>query len=140
MPLNNDGPRTWTSHYDPKVSQKLDFEDLTILDYLGQSFKDFPSNAALIFQGYKLSFAGLKDMVDRFATALTSFGIEKGDAVAILLPNTIPCVAAYYAILQIGGVVVMNNPLYSDRELSHQFNDSGAKAHHHSGSSGQSYD
>jgi long-chain acyl-CoA synthetase len=44
-----------------------------------------------------------------------------------LLPNVIPCVVAYYAILKIGAITVMNNPLYSDRELEHQFNDSGSK-------------
>ena len=39
----------------------------------------------------------------------------------------IPCVAAYYAILRLGAIAVMNNPVYSDRELEHQFNDSGSK-------------
>ena len=58
---------------------------------------------------------------------LIGFGVAKGDSVAILLPNVIPCVAGYYAILKIGAIAVMNNPLYSDRELEHQFNDSGAK-------------
>ena len=67
-------------------------------------------------------------MVDRFATCLTAFGIKPKDAVAILLPNVIPCVVAYFAILKIGAITVMNNPLYTDRELDHQFNDSGAKA------------
>ena len=46
---------------------------------------------------------------------------------AILLPNMIPCVIAYFAILKIGAITVMNNPLYSDRELEHQFKDSGSK-------------
>jgi long-chain acyl-CoA synthetase len=82
---------------------------------------------ALNFQGYETSFQELSDMVDRFATCLHKFGVRKGDAVAILLPNMIPCVAAYYAILRIGAIAVMNNPLYSDRELEHQFSDSGAK-------------
>jgi long-chain acyl-CoA synthetase len=44
-----------------------------------------------------------------------------------LLPNVIPCVVACYAIMKIGGITVMNNPLYSDRELEHQFNDSDSK-------------
>jgi len=56
-----------------------------------------------------------------------SKGIKKGDVVAILLPNMIQTVAAYYAALKIGAIVQMNNPLYTDRELSYQFNDSGAK-------------
>jgi long-chain acyl-CoA synthetase len=87
----------------------------------------FPNKMALTFQGYQVSFAKLDDMVDRFAACLTDFGIKKGDSVAILLPNVIPCVVAYYAIMRIGAITVMNNPLYSDRELEHQFNDSGSK-------------
>jgi long-chain acyl-CoA synthetase len=59
--------------------------------------------------------------------ACTPWAFRKGDSVAILLPNVIPCVVAYYGILKIGARAVMNNPLYSDRELKHQFNDSGAK-------------
>ena len=82
---------------------------------------------ALSFQGYKVTYRELKDMVDRFAACLHDFGLQKGDSIAILLPNIIPCVVSYYAILKIGGIAVMNNPLYSDRELEHQFNDSGAK-------------
>lgn len=66
-------------------------------------------------------------MVGKFAAALKDFGIKKGDSVAILLPNLIPCVVAYYATLRIGGIVVFNNPLYSDTELEHQFTDSGSK-------------
>lgn len=77
--------------------------------------------------GYKMGYRELVTMRDRFATCLADFGIQKGDRVAILLPNTIPCVVAYCAILKIGGIVVMNNPLYTDRELEHQFNDSGAQ-------------
>lgn len=46
---------------------------------------------------------------------------------AILLPNSIPCVVAYFAILKIGAIVVLNNPLYSDPELEHQFTDSDSK-------------
>ena len=65
--------------------------------------------------------------MDRFATCLTEFGMKKGDAVSIFLPNSIPCVVAYYAILKIGAIVVMNNPLYSDPELEHQFNDSDSR-------------
>jgi long-chain acyl-CoA synthetase len=66
-------------------------------------------------------------MVDRFAACLTDLGVKKGDSVAILLPNVIPCVVAYYATLRIGAITVMNNPLYADRELEHQFTDSDSK-------------
>jgi long-chain acyl-CoA synthetase len=73
-----------------------------------------------------MTYTHLNDTVCRFAAALKELGIKKGDRVAILLPNIIPCVVAYYAALKIGGIVVLNNPLYADRELERQFTDSGA--------------
>ena len=119
--------KPWLKSYEEGVPEFVDYEELCMPDYLDRSARDFPEMDALIFQGYRLKYKGLKDMVDRFATCLTDFGVKKGDAVAILLPNVIPCVAAYYAIMKVGGITVMNNPLYSDVELEHQFNDSGSK-------------
>lgn len=117
----------WSAQYEEGVPQNIDYEETCLPDFLERSARDFPDNMALLFQGYRMSYRELKEMVDRFAAVLNGFGIQKGDSVAILLPNVIPCVVAYYAILKIGGIAVMNNPLYSDRELEHQFNDSGAK-------------
>ena len=117
----------WTDHYEKDVPQHIDYEEACLPEFLERSARDFPDNMALLFQGYRMSYRELQEMVDRSAAVLQGFGIQKGDSVAILLPNVIPCVVAYYAILKIGGIVVMNNPLYSDRELEHQFNDSGAK-------------
>ncbi|KPA11025.1 Long-chain-fatty-acid--CoA ligase [Candidatus Magnetomorum sp. HK-1] len=117
----------WKKHYSREVPPEIDFQEIFLPDYLERSVQNFPDKAALIFQGYTVKYKELKDMVDRFAACLKAFGIQKGDSVAILLPNTIQCVVSYYAIVKIGGIVVMNNPLYADPELEHQFNDSGAK-------------
>jgi len=117
----------WKKHYSAHIPSKMDFKELFLPDYLQKSVQNFPDKAALIFQGYIVTYKELQDMVDRFAACLKSFGIQKGDSVAILLPNTIQCVVCYYATIKLGGIVVMNNPLYADPELEHQFNDSGAK-------------
>ncbi len=119
--------KSWLSSYEQGIKENVEFNDVLVSQYLEESTKNFPDNPALIFQGYTLSFTELSEMVARFAAALKSFGIKKGDSVAILLPNVIPCVVAYYATLKIGGIVVFNNPLYSDRELEHQFTDSDSK-------------
>jgi long-chain acyl-CoA synthetase len=124
----SDQEKPWLKYYPDGVPVELEFEDLFLTDYLERWAQKRPDEDALIFQGYKMSFRELKNNVDRLATILTNFDIAKGDSVAILLPNVIPCVIAYYAIQKIGAIVVMNNPLYSDRELEYQFNDSGAKA------------
>jgi long-chain acyl-CoA synthetase len=118
--------KIWLNAYEPKIQDTIDFKDIPVPQFLKDSAARFPEHPALIFQGYSVSFRELDEMVGKFAAALRDFGIKKGDSVAILLPNVIPCVVAYYATLRIGGIVVFNNPLYSDRELEHQFTDSGS--------------
>ena len=119
--------KPWRQYYEEGVPEKIEYETICLPEILRRTASQFPNHMALLFQGYKITFQELNNMVDRFAACLDDFGVRKGDRVAILLPNLIPCVASYYAILKIGGIVVMNNPLYSDRELEHQFNDSDSK-------------
>ncbi|MFZ0240773.1 MAG: long-chain fatty acid--CoA ligase [Desulfobacterales bacterium] len=119
--------KPWLTSYENGVPEFAEYEDICLPAFLDRSTERYPDRCALNFQGYRIRFRQLKEMVDRFASALSAFGVGPGDRVALLLPNTIPCVAAYYAALKIGAIAVMNNPLYADRELEHQFNDSGAK-------------
>ncbi len=119
--------KPWFAHYEKDVPEAVDYEEVCLPGFLERSAEKFPNNMALLFQGYKVTYRELNDMVNRFAICLSDFGVKKGDSVAILLPNLIPCVASYYAIMRIGAIAVMNNPLYSDRELEHQFNDSDSK-------------
>ena len=118
-------------YYDKGVPEKIHYEEICMPDILDRVAAERPDRMALNFQGYTMNYKELKDMVNRFAACLTGMGIKKGDAVAIILPNMIPCVVAYYAIHKIGAIVVLNNPTYSDRELEHQLNDSGSKALNH---------
>lgn len=117
----------WQRSYEPNIKPHLTFEKTMLPEFLERSAAEFPDRIALVFEGHTVSYRKLNEMVNRFAACLNDMGIRKGDGVAILLPNVIPCVIAYYAILKIGAIAVMNNPLYSDRELEHQFKDSGAK-------------
>jgi long-chain acyl-CoA synthetase len=119
--------KPWISSYEKGVPEKIEYEKICLPEILERSAHRFPNKMALLFQGYEISFRKLNDMVNRFAACLHAFGINKGDSVAVLLPNVIPCVVVYYAILKIGGIAVMNNPLYSDRELEYQLNDSDSK-------------
>lgn len=119
--------KPWLNSYEKGVPESIPYEEICMPDILDRMAGKLGDKPALLFQGTSVSFGQFKEMVDRFAACLTDFGVKQGDAVAILLPNTIPCVVAYYAILKVGAITVMNNPLYSDPELEHQFNDSGAK-------------
>jgi long-chain acyl-CoA synthetase len=76
-----------------------------------------------------MTYGELDRAVDRFASFLQNkLGIQKGDRVAIMLPNILQFPVAELATLKIGAVCVNTNPLYTPREMRHQFNDSGAKA------------
>lgn len=119
--------KPWLKSYLPEVPPEIEFKKIFLTDYLTSAVNEFPDKMALNFQGYAMTYKELDAMVNIMATCLNQLGVKKGDRVAILLPNVIPCVVAYYAAMKIGAIVVMNNPLYTDRELEHQFNDSGAK-------------
>jgi long-chain acyl-CoA synthetase len=119
--------KPWLANYEEGVQTTLKYEKLTLPDFLERTTANYPDRMALNFQGYTITYTQLTEMVNRFAAFLTDKGVKKGDSVAILLPNMIQCVVSYYAILMLGAITVMNNPLYSDRELEHQFNNSEAK-------------
>lgn len=118
--------KPWLSRYEAGVPETPSIEALTVPEFLARTASSFPEKPALNFQGCALTYRQMMDLTNRAANALKKLGLKRGDRVALLLPNVIPCVVTYYATLKAGGIVVMNNPLYSDRELTHQFNDSGA--------------
>lgn len=119
--------RVWHKHYNPDVPAELAFEHLTVPEMLSRSARKFPDTVALIYMGKKIRYRELDSMVNRFARALEDLGVKKGDTVAMLLPNIPQVVIANYAAFRIGAVAAQNNPLYTERELVYQLNDSDAK-------------
>src|SRR5574340_614196 len=102
--------KPWLKSYEKGVPEFVKYEEVCLPDFLERTAAEFTDKPALIFQGTTVTFGQLKEMVDCFAACLADCGIKKGDAVALLLPDIIPCVVAYYAILKIGAITVMNNP------------------------------
>lgn len=92
-----------------------------------ESAKRYPKNISIHYQGRSFTYSELDDLSSRFASALVSLGVKRGDRVAIFLPNTPQFVFAFFGILKVGAIVVNDNPLYKERELEHQINDSGAE-------------
>jgi len=117
--------KPWIEHYGKGVPESIDFIELPMPAILKETAAKYPSTTALIYEGNKISYSQLDEMVDRCASFLYDLGVKKGDRIGILLPNSVPLVVSYYAILKIGAVAVMNNPLFTDRELEFLFKDSG---------------
>ncbi len=118
--------KIWLKAYAVGVPAEIEFEKISLADALARSAGQFPSRPALIFQGTIVTFQQLDDMVSRFASALIALGVKPGDKVAVLLPNLVQTVVCFYAAMRAGAVVALNNPLYTDRELEYQYNDSGS--------------
>ncbi|MCX8124688.1 MAG: long-chain fatty acid--CoA ligase [Spirochaetes bacterium] len=118
--------RIWHKNYPPQVPRQLDFDKTTMPQALTRSAHKFAENTALIFMGKKINYATLEKMVNTFAKALKALGVKKGNTVALVLPNIPNVVIANYAIWRIGAIAALNNPLYTERELQYQLNDSDA--------------
>ncbi len=102
-------------------------EKRPLFSLLSDSAKRYPNNICLHYQGRNLTYAQVEETSSRFASALVSLGLRRGDRVAVFLPNTPQLVFAYFGVLKAGGVLVMCNPVYKERELEYQIKDSGAE-------------
>ena len=119
--------RLWHKSYAHGVPWSVDYERLTVSEGLARSARDFPDKTALNYIGAKISYRELDGLVNRFARALLDLGVGKGDKVATIMPNIPQMIIANMAAFRIGAVVVLNNPLYTERELQYQLDDSDAK-------------
>ena len=119
--------RQWHKSYAPGVPKTLDYEKLTMSEALTRSAQRFPGHTALNYMGKKITFKELNGRVNQFARALMDLDVRPGDKVAVCLPNIPQVIIANMAIFRIGAVSVQNNPLYTERELEYQLNDSDSK-------------
>ncbi|QMT18660.1 AMP-binding protein [Planococcus maritimus] len=120
--------KPWLAHYPEEVPRTLTYPSMPVQEYLTKAYEDFPQKTAIHFLGRELSYEELYESAMKMANYLQKLGIQKGDRVSIMLPNCPQAVISFYGILYAGGVVVMTNPLYTEREISYQMKDSGAKA------------
>lgn len=88
----------------------------------------FADNVAFISMGKSITYRELDEQSKAMAAHLQSLGLQKGDRVALMMPNILQYPITLMAVLRAGYTVVNVNPLYTPRELEHQLNDSGAKA------------
>lgn len=119
--------KPWLRYYSPGVPAEVDVPRVPLTRFLDGAARDHPRHTALIFFGYKINYRRLRQAVNTFATALRGLGVDKGDRVAMVLPNCPQEVIAFFAVLRVGAIVVMHNPLYTVSELHYQLVDCGAK-------------
>lgn len=121
--------RPWLKLYPSGVPANVDvdaYPNLTTM--LDETFKKFRSKPAFTCMGKTMTFEEVDRLSAQFGAYLHSRGLEPGDRVALMMPNMLQYPVAMFGVLRAGLVIVNTNPLYTPREMLHQFNDSGAKA------------
>ncbi|RFC62947.1 long-chain fatty acid--CoA ligase [Fulvimarina endophytica] len=119
----------WLNHYQDGVAHDLPpFDYRSLADLLDEAFEKHGDLTAFLLMGGKMSFRELDRHSKTFAAYLQSIGLKKGDRIALMMPNVFAYPVAVAGALRAGLIVVNTNPLYTTGELTHQLNDSGAKA------------
>ncbi|WP_188676771.1 long-chain-fatty-acid--CoA ligase [Subtercola lobariae] len=118
--------RPWLSSYAEGVPSDIELPTESLVDFIEGSVARHGRRVALEFFGSETTYRELGEQIDRAAEGLRKLGVKHGDRVALVLPNCPQHIAAFYAVLRLGAIVVEHNPLYTPRELRHQFEDHGA--------------
>jgi long-chain acyl-CoA synthetase len=121
--------KPWLDHYPAGIPAIINPDQYSrVIDMVEESFKKYADQPAFIFMGKAMTFRELDEKSAAFGAYLRSRGLEPGDRVALMMPNLLQYPIAMFGILRAGLILVNTNPLYTPREMKHQFVDSGAKA------------
>jgi long-chain acyl-CoA synthetase len=121
--------RPWFKQYPAGVPNTVDVGRYpSVVALIEESFKKYANDKAYILMDKALTFGDLDRLSRDLAAYLQGLGLQRGDRVAIMMPNVLQYPVAIAAVMRAGFIVVNVNPLYTPRELEHQLKDSGAKA------------
>jgi len=119
--------KPWFKNWHPDVPKTIAYPEVPLPDLLRKTAQKHGGDIAIVFLGKKITYQELDTLTDRFANALHSLGIVKGDRVALFLPNVPQYIIGYYSSLRLGAITTAVSPLYKERELEHHLKDSGAE-------------
>ena len=107
----------WFKYYED-TPHTLDYPDISMFDMVKQTSEKYGEYIAYDFMGNAVSYKNFVKEIDSCAKALSAYGIKKGDAVTICLPNVPQAIIMFYAINKIGAVASMVHPLSAEMKFS----------------------
>lgn len=121
--------RIWLKNYPKAVPHDIDFGNYeTLVDYIDHLFTKYKNFNAYEFMGKHMTYAEVDEASKAFAAYLQSQGLKPGDRIAFMMLNILQYPVALFGALRAGLVIVNTNPLYTAREIKHQFTDAGVTA------------
>ncbi len=123
----NSKERPWIEAYAGYAEAETEVPEGSLTDLLREAVGEYAEMTAIKFYGRDISFSQLGQAVEGFAGALSQNGLQKGDRIALMLPNCPQYVISFFATVRLGAAVTQLNPMYVEREIEHILRDSGAK-------------
>ncbi len=125
-----DGPsdKVWLGHYPPGVPATIEIPDRSLVELVQESVLQQPDRVAFIYYGAKWTYRRFWEASGHLAQSLVNEGLQRGDRVALYLPNCPVYPIAYFATLRAGGTVVQVSPLYLGQDLDRLLEDAQPKA------------
>ena len=121
--------KIWLQSYPKGIPAEIDIDHIpSLVALFDKACKTYADKVAYISMGREITYRQLDAEASEFAGWLQAKGMQKGDRVALMMPNILQYPVALFGTLRAGCVVVNCNPLYTPRELEHQLKDSGATA------------
>jgi long-chain acyl-CoA synthetase len=117
-------PFPWEAHYPEGLAWPLDVAPRPLFSLLDDASAAYADRPCLDFLGRKSTYREIAQLVDRAAKGFQALGVGPGVRVGLFLPNCPYYVICFFAVLKAGGTVVNYNPLYADREIARQIEDS----------------
>lgn len=119
----------WLKHYPQGIPANIDADVFpNLISVFDDIFEKYGPQKAFSCMGKELTYRQIDQQSRQFGAYLHSRGLQPGDKIALMMPNMLQYPIALYGAFRAGLVVVNTNPLYTPREMKHQFNDSGVKA------------
>ena len=119
--------KPWFKFWPEGIPEHIEYPEIPLFDFLRKTGEKYPNNTALVYFDKEITYKELDLTTDKFAAALNDLGVKKGDKVAIFLPNVPQFIISYYGAIKIGAITTAISPLYKEREVEHQLNDSEAE-------------
>lgn len=119
--------KRWLKFYPEDVDKNLNIEEKTISHLLEEAVRRFDSEISLEFRDERWSFREVHQISENLAGCLFQLGFKKGDRLSIMLPNCPQYLFSFFAVARLGGIVVQTNPMYVEREIEYQLNDTDAE-------------
>ncbi len=121
--------RPWLQKYPSGIPANINPDEYScLIDLFEDTFEKYRKQIAFTCMGKDMTFDQLDKQSKQFGAYLISRGLEPGDKIALMMPNLLQYPIALFGALRAGLVVVNTNPLYTPREMRHQFTDAGVKA------------